>query len=279
VHAEVNGHRRLWFDVDGAALVPAGGEMQERPTIVLLHGGPGGYDHSYFKPDFSALTEVAQVVYLDVTGHGRSHLADASSWTFELAGDDVRAFCEAVGVESPIVYGHSLGAMIAAAYAVRHPDHPRALVLQSGMGRYDLQRIVEGFRQFGGDEVAAIAERSYGGTPPPVTPEEWERCRVVFGPHVLNDDERRRMVSVDLGEPALEHLRSFDVLAGLSSVACPTLVCVGELDPVTPVAAAEELAAALGSARLEVIGGAGHWTWKDAPDIYWPLLTEFVSGA
>jgi proline iminopeptidase len=277
MHVQVNG-LRLWFDVDGAALVPFGGEMRERPTVVLLHGGPGGYDHSYFKPDFERLREVAQVVYLDVSGHGRSALEDPRTWTFELAADGVRGFCDAVGIAGPIVYGHSLGAMIAATYAARHPRHAGALVLQSGMGRYDLQRIVDGFRRFGGDEVAAIAERSYGGTPPPVSAEEWERCRVVFGPRVLSDDERTRMLSVDLGDPALERLRSFDVLEGLSAVACPTLVCVGELDPVTPVAAAEELAAALPNARLEIVRGAGHWTWKDAPDDYWPLLTEFVSG-
>ena len=278
MHVEVEG-TRLWFDVDGPLLVPDGGEMRERPVVVLLHGGPGSFDHSYFKPDFARLAQVAQVVYLDLPGHGRSDWGDPADWSFEMCADGVRAFCDAVGVAAPIVYGHSLGAMIAATYAARHPRHAAALVLQSGMGRYDLQRIVDGFRRFGGDEVAAIAERSYGGTPPPVSAEEWERCRVVFGPRVLSDDERTRMLSVDLGDPALERLRSFDVLEGLSAVACPTLVCVGELDPVTPVAAAEELAAALPNARLEIVRGAGHWTWKDAPDRYWPLLTEFVSGA
>jgi pimeloyl-ACP methyl ester carboxylesterase len=50
-------------------------------------------------------------------------------------------------------------------------------------------------------------------------------------------------------------------------------VGVGELDPITPVAAAREIADALpdGGARLEVVEGAGHFTWKDAPDRYWPL--------
>lgn len=61
----VNG-TRLWFDVDGAGLVPDGDEMRERPTVVLVHGGPGSYDHSYFKPEFARLTELAQVVYLDL---------------------------------------------------------------------------------------------------------------------------------------------------------------------------------------------------------------------
>src|SRR6266508_2571761 len=59
----------------------------------------------------------------------------------------------------------------------------------------------------------------------------------------------------------------------------PTLVCVGELDPITPVAAAREIADALPeeSARLEVVEGAGHFPWKDAPERYWPLVTDFVT--
>jgi hypothetical protein len=58
---DVNG-TRLWFDVDGPALVPDGSEMLPRPTLVLVHGVPGVYDHSYFKPDFGALADHAQVV-------------------------------------------------------------------------------------------------------------------------------------------------------------------------------------------------------------------------
>ena len=82
MQVEVNG-TRLWFDVDGSGLVPEGAAMRERPTVVLLHGGPGGYDHSYFKPDFGRLVEHAQVVYLDLRGHGRSDWGDAGAWSFE----------------------------------------------------------------------------------------------------------------------------------------------------------------------------------------------------
>ena len=49
----VNGVR-LFFDVDGASLVPDGPTMREKPTLVLLHGGPG-FDHSIYKPSFSRL--------------------------------------------------------------------------------------------------------------------------------------------------------------------------------------------------------------------------------
>jgi hypothetical protein len=54
MQTDVNG-TRLWFDVDGPARVPDGSEMRQRPTVVLVHGGPGVYDHSYFKPDFAPL--------------------------------------------------------------------------------------------------------------------------------------------------------------------------------------------------------------------------------
>jgi pimeloyl-ACP methyl ester carboxylesterase len=47
MHVHVN-DTRLWFDVESPAVVPDGREMRDRPTVVLLHGGPGSYDHSYF---------------------------------------------------------------------------------------------------------------------------------------------------------------------------------------------------------------------------------------
>jgi pimeloyl-ACP methyl ester carboxylesterase len=39
------GDVRLFVDVDGAKLVPDGKSMRERPTIVMVHGGPGA-DHT-----------------------------------------------------------------------------------------------------------------------------------------------------------------------------------------------------------------------------------------
>jgi pimeloyl-ACP methyl ester carboxylesterase len=76
----------------------------------------------------------------------------------------------------------------------------------------------------------------------------------------------------------MELVRGVDIVDQLGRVQSPTLVSVGELDPVTPVAAAEEIVAALpeGSARLEVIDGAGHWAWKDAPDRFWPMIIELI---
>jgi proline iminopeptidase len=265
--------------VEGAALVPDGSEMRERPTVILLHGGPGSFDHTYFKPDFGRLAEVAQVVYLDLPGHGRSYWGDPANWSFEACADDVRDFADALGIARPIVYGHSLGGQVAMLYAARNPGHPSRLVLQSTNGRFDLDRVVDGFRRLGGDEVGETVRRVYSGDSSSVTADEWAQCWAVFGGWVPGREElTRTTVNRELNAPGLALLGGFDVLDRLGTIQCPTLVCVGEDDPIMPVAAAEELVEALpdGVVQLGVLEGAGHFPWRDAPDRYWPLLIDFI---
>jgi len=275
---QVNG-TRLWFDVEGSALVPDGDGMRQRPTVVLVHGGPGSYDHSYFKPDFAVLSEHAQVVYLDLRGHGRSDWGDVGDWSFETCADDICTFCDALGLDRPIVLGHSMGGPVVLLYAARHPGHAAGLIVQSGFARWDPPRMVEGFRRVAGDEVAAIASRSYAGEE--VSDEEGARVDAAFGPNVP-DEERRSHTpdNVELNAHGMELIRRLDIVDQLVRVSSPTLVSVGELDPVTPVAAAEEIVDALpeGIGRLEIIDGAGHFTWMDAPDRYWPIVIDFIEG-
>jgi len=71
------------------------------------------------------------------------------------------------------------------------------------------------------------------------------------------------------------------VLDQARAVKCPTLVCTGERDPITQVADAEELVAALTScaAQLVIVPGVGHFPWKEDPDRYWPPITDFIARA
>ncbi len=209
MHVHVNG-TRLWFDVEGAALVPDGSEMRQRPTVVLVHGGPGTYDHSYFKPDFGSLAAHAQVVYLDLRGHGRSDWGKPEEWSFEACADDIRAFSDALGIERPVVLGHSMGGAIALLYAARHPGHAAGLVIVSGLARFDLERLVDGFRRAAGDEVAEIARRSYSGEQ--VAEHEWARVFAAFGARVPDDAElARRKRNLELNRCGGELLRRLDV--------------------------------------------------------------------
>jgi proline iminopeptidase len=279
VHLDVNG-TRLWFDVEGPGFVPEGRGMRRRPVVVLVHGGPASWDHSYFKPWFGRLAEVAQVVYLDLRAHGRSARGSESEWTFERCADDVRAFCDTMGIERPVVLGHSMGGFVVMLYGARHPGHAAGLVLQSTFARFDLERIVDGFRRFAGDEVAELARRSYGGED--VSDDEWSRVFRAFGPNVVDPDAlARRVGNDDLSERGSEVFHRLDVVEQLARIDVPTLVSVGDVDPITPVETAEEIVAALtpGIARLEVLEGAGHFPWLDVPGAYWPSLTQFVDAA
>ena len=86
--------------------------------------------------------------------------------------------------------------------------------------------------------------------------------------------------NLELNEVGMDVVRRTDILGQLGRVDSPTLVVVGELDPVTPVAAAEEIVEALpeGIGQLVIIDGAGHFTWLDAPDRFWPLIIDFIYG-
>ena len=197
----------------------------------------------------------------------------------EACADDVRAFCDAVGIATPIVFGHSMGGPIVLLYGVRHPGHAAGLIVQSGFARWDAPRMVDAFRRVAGDDVAELARRSYAGEDVP--DEDWARVFAAFGPHrPKKEREANTPKNLELNEVGMDVVRRTNILGQLGRVDSPTLVVVGELDPVTPVAAAEEIVEALpeGIGQLVIIDGAGHFTWLDAPDRFWPLIIDFIDG-
>ena len=85
-------------------------------------------DHTAFQPQFDHFAPTHAVTALDLRGVGKSDAPDGGYSIPELA-DDVAAFCAAVGIEKPVVVGHSLGGMIAVDLGARYPSLPSALVL------------------------------------------------------------------------------------------------------------------------------------------------------
>ena len=69
MHVSVNGVR-LFFDVEGTKFVPDGPMMREKPALLMLHGGPR-FDHSGYRPAYSAFAAIAPIVYFDHRGDGR----------------------------------------------------------------------------------------------------------------------------------------------------------------------------------------------------------------
>lgn len=278
---------RLYFDVEGAGLVTDGATMREKPTLILLHGGPG-MDHTGYKPRFSQLADVAQVVYLDQRGNGRSDAGPRETWTLAQWGDDVRAFCDALGIARPIVMGTSFGGMVALAYATRHPGHPGKLILvstQAAGGTHLAERVAH-FERLGGPEVGALARRRFlEGEVDDAMLQAWIRLafpvytRIPRDPHTVRRVILHPEVNLWFTRPGGEG-RTFDFFAALDRIQCPTLVLGGEEDPMIPIVCQEEIAAALPShvVRFERFPGCGHGVVNDAPERAMAIIREFVAS-
>ena len=103
------------------------------PDLVLMHGA--GMKQQSLGRLVAQLTPHHRVVTFDFRGHGGS---GGDAWTLESAVADLEAVIDAFGLDDPAVGGHSLGGMVAAAYAGSHPECPGAVNLDGhGTGRPD----------------------------------------------------------------------------------------------------------------------------------------------
>jgi pimeloyl-ACP methyl ester carboxylesterase len=98
------------------------------PPIVLLHGVLRSWKD--FAPLLTELSLRHQIFALDFRGHGESN--DDADGNYRVVDyvEDALAFVREIVPKPAIVYGHSLGAMVAAAVAARAPQRVRGLILE-----------------------------------------------------------------------------------------------------------------------------------------------------
>ncbi len=270
---------RLFVDIEGPSLVPDGPDMREKPTLILLHGGPGA-DHSLYKPAFSQLSDLCQIVYYDHLGNGRSDEGAPDQWTLDRWGDDIKALSDALGITKPIIYGASFGGVVAQSYATRHPEHPAALILASTTAKTDFEIIYEAFRTVGGPKAHEIAKRYWSDPTPERRQAYFETCLPLYSRVGLSADAMSRMiiknpVGMHYNGPANEQ-GQFDFRSKLSQIECPTLVLAGDSDPIMPSTFSETLSKTLPNARYHLIEGASHMLDLDAPEVFFSHLRAFI---
>lgn len=272
----------LYFDVEGAELVPDGGSLRKKPTLLLLHGGPG-FDHASFKPAFGVLAPHAQVIYLDHRGQGRSGGSDPATWTLAQWADDVKGFCDALEIEKPFVLGNSFGGFVAMEYLRRHPGHAAGVILSSTAARMQLDLIVKAFARRGGPAIGQAADDfwsdvkadrvlSYAAQVMPFytvkSPMDGPgRARSIMRPEVLEHFSGKGGEMWDM-----------DFRDSLPRAASPVLVLCGDQDPITPWECSEEIIALLPKAtsRLHRFPHCGHGTFRDDPDATFALIRQFM---
>ena len=278
---EVNGVS-LFFDIEGAKFVPDGPIMREKPTLILLHGAPGLSDHSSFKPLFGSLSDVAQIIYLDLRGCGRSDAGPAHLWTLHQWADDLRVFCDALDIQRPVVLGQSGGGFVAIAFGARHNRHAGKLVLASTQARVLPQRIIDVVLRRASPAAGTAAKRWLAQPGDAQAFKGWRDHGLPLYNHEPQDPNgaKRTIFQMDTwGSFAQMWYREGpDLLPEMAGISCPTLILTGDDDPICPTEDADDMLAALrtGIGRLERFEHCGHGVWRDHPDRALQVLREFI---
>ena len=272
---------RLFVDVDGAGLRPDGPAMRSVPTLILLHGGPG-FDHSPFKAFFRHLVDGLQLVYYDHRGMGRSDVGQPSDWNLSQWAEDLGDLINVLGIHEPILFGQSFGGFVALRYAIENSDQLGGLVLSSTAARHVPADCLAVFERLGGgaarDAAAAFFENPTDATFAPYQ----DQCMTLYNTTPQEPMIRRRQL---LKPDVLYHFwrdeyRRLDLLPELHRITCPTLITVGDQDPITPLGRSLELADGLHheNTQCEVFADAGHGVYRDAPEPFTDVLRKFVAS-
>jgi proline iminopeptidase len=154
----------IYFDIAGMQLAPVGKDFIERPVIFMLHGGPGG-DHLRFKQHSLELQDVAQLVFIDHRGCGRSKKTQQSEYTLENNIEDIEALRKHLGLEKIVILGTSYGGMVAQGYATRYPENLEKLILVVTAPSFRfLENAQNKILQDGSADQIEICEHLWNGT-------------------------------------------------------------------------------------------------------------------
>lgn len=278
---------RLYFDIDGAGLVPEHGAMRQRPEAMLIHGGPGG-DHSGFKPAMSPLSDTMQVVYFDHRGQGRSERGDPARYTLDENVEDMEALRRHLGLGPIVSIGTSYGGMVGMAHAARYPEAVSRLILvvTAAHGGF-MARAQELVEQRGTPEQKAVCRTLWQGAFQ--TPDELRHYYDVMGPLYSKRHDPAQAAAVRLrSEPSPEplnrafgpdgFLRHFDLRPELARIAAPTLIIAGHHDWICPPEFSEEIHRLIPGSRLEIFEDSSHSIRADEPERLLQRIRAFVSA-
>jgi len=214
------------------------------PPLVFLHGG-WGYAVYPFDRQIETLAPTYRIVIPDRTGYGGSGRLAAQEADFHRrAAGETFAVVEALGLERPVVWGHSDGAVIALLMGLMQPARVAGLIVEAT----HLYRSKPASREFFetmmkdpdalGERVTRVLERDHG--------DAWRDVIRMNGVAWLRIAEARAACGDDLYD------------GRLASLSVPTLILHGAKDPRTEPGELDALRAALPSARVALVADGGH---------------------
>ena len=261
------GNAKLYYETAG-----------EGEPVVLIHAA--FLDSRMFDAQWATLAEQYHVIRYDMQGFGQSDPAAGPLCRRE----NLRQLLNHLNVERAHFVGCSNGGMIALDLLLEEPERALSLTLVgSTPSGFELQgapppELLEMFQAFQDGELARASElqvriwfdglsRQPGDVDPDLRQQAMAMNRVPV--------EHRTFLIADM-----QPVRPLDppALARLETVNCPTLVVAGALDHSEVLRAADILAETIPGARKVIIEQSGHVPSFERPDVFTPLLHEFLSN-
>ncbi len=263
------GDTQLFFDIYGSKLKINEFDVKEKPTLLVLHGAHGMVDHTLYVEFWSQFSNIAQVIFLDQRGCGRSDLRDSSEWNLKYWAQDVYDFCEALNIQRPIVAGVSMGGHVMCEYVKRYPSHAGGLIFCNTEAKLDVEAMIEKFRELGGDEVAEICRKNYLAPTPEIAAAYRDRCVPFYARNAYSKTEVKRCTQhmEVFAHYCTGEANQFDYLSDMNKIQCPTLFMVGEKSPGHPPALAKAMVERMEQrwVHYHEFKDAGAPVYKDSP--------------
>lgn len=262
---EVNGLRLHYTRTGGA-----------KPPLVLAHGV--GDDGLCWTTVAEAFAPEYDVIMVDARGHGRSAAPEQGYGPAEQA-EDMAGVIEGLGLDQPVILGHSMGAMTTLALAGTYPNVPRAILLEDpppwwmagvegsleeGTRRAQMRAMMADLKRKTCAELAA-EQRAVAPHWPDAEIRRWADSKQRFSPNVLNVFNRR----VD---------ESVNWLTTLPRITCPALLVTADAEQgalVTKESAAT-LQSLIPQLRVAHIPAAGHSIRHDQLAHYLDVIRAFL---
>lgn len=262
------------------------------PVMIAHSGGPGVDARTW--GDYAGLGHDLTIVTLHPRGSGLSGPAPEGEYLLEHYVADLEELRKHLGVERPILIGWSHGGMVAQAYAAEHPEALSKLILLStGACLKDFLGDIEAAAQAYRDEpwfddaYAALQDEWEGNY------ETDEELNALFLREI-------KFYFADYGERAAQYVRGMEQLVPirvaplqvfneqeapvmdlrelLEKITVPTLVIAGRKDFITTVEMAEDIAAHIKGAQLEVFEASGHFSMVEEREAFRETVRAFALG-
>lgn len=220
-------------------------------TIVLLHGFP--FDHRMWRAQKQALEAAGfRVVIPDLRGAGKAPMGRGTPTMREFAGDVLR-LVDRAGIRRFAVAGFSMGGYVTWEILRQAPERLAGLALIDTRAEADTDEARAG-------RFAAIDKVKTDGMQP-VVDAMLPKMLTPAAPAALVDEVREMM----LAQPPAGAMVALAAMASrpdarplLRQLRVPTLLLVGQDDPITPPEASKAMAEAMPGARYQVVHGAAH---------------------